>query len=183
VVEPSVAEFLLRHANQDIRSTVQWLEEQGYEMTASQFQVESSWSAVFVYTADAEVWIVCDRSQWYMDIAPAPGDEPMQYDRLIAASRSGAGRGKSVASGAGVAMVSPVLGHVDDSAVRVADKESAESPVFVRERIDDVGPSLDGSGENRVNVVDLDGDVRMDSGLDIQAHDTELHLGVVRTEE
>src|ERR1700730_5836319 len=79
--------------------------------------------------------------------------------------------------------MSPVLGHVDDRAVRVSDKESPEAPVLVRERVDDLGSSLDGSAENRVDVVDLDGDVGVDSGLDVQAHDTELHLAMVCPEE
>jgi hypothetical protein len=37
-----------------------------------------------------------------------------------------------------------VLRHVDDCAVWVADEETAESPVLVRERVDDLGTGDDG---------------------------------------
>jgi hypothetical protein len=88
VVEPAIRDFLSRCATPDVCSTVEWLEEHEYQLTESQFQPPgSTWYTLFVFTADAQVGINCERSQWSMDIAPAPGAEWMQYDLLIAASR------------------------------------------------------------------------------------------------
>lgn len=44
--------------------------------------------ALFVFAGEAEVRITVDRSQWFIDVARAPGAEAWQYDLLVAA-RSG----------------------------------------------------------------------------------------------
>lgn len=84
---PAVHDFLRRHAPQDVRDTVRWLEEHGYQLTSSPTQAQSSFGALMVFTGDAEVEILCDRSQWFLAVAPTPGGERMQYDLLYAASR------------------------------------------------------------------------------------------------
>jgi len=78
---------------------------------------------------------------------------------------------------------SPVLGHVDDGAVGVSDEKSPQSPVFAGQEVDDLGSSPHRPLVNRVDVVDLDGDVGMDVGLDVQPGDAELHLGAVAAKE
>ena len=48
----------------------------------------SDWGAAFVYSGDTEVHVGVERSQWYLDIAPALGKPPIQYDLLVAAQRA-----------------------------------------------------------------------------------------------
>ena len=64
-----------------------WLLDNGYMLTGSQIGA-SDWGAAFVYSAGAEVHVGVERSQWYLDIAPAPGEPPIQYDLLVAAQRA-----------------------------------------------------------------------------------------------
>src|SRR6266487_4329851 len=78
---------------------------------------------------------------------------------------------------------SPVRGHVDDGAVWVPDEKPPQSPLFAGKGIDDLGSSLHSPLVNRIDVVDLDGDLRMDVGLDVQPRDAELHLMAVAPEE
>lgn len=76
-----------------------------------------------------------------------------------------------------------VLRHVDDRAVGVADEEAAESPILVRKRVDDLGSRGDSTIVDDVDIIDLDGNIRMDMGLDIEGHDAELDLALVGAEE
>ena len=75
-----------RFATDDVRAAVHWLLNNGYQLARSQIGA-SDWSASLVYTGDAEVHVGVERSQWYLDIAPAPGEPPIQYDLLVAAQR------------------------------------------------------------------------------------------------
>jgi hypothetical protein len=79
-------EFIQRFATDDVRAAVRWLLDNGYQLFRSQIGA-SDWSSSFVYAGDAEVHVGVERSQWYMDIAPAPGVPPIQYDLLVAAQR------------------------------------------------------------------------------------------------
>ena len=86
VVDVAVEDFMQRYAPDDVRTTVRWLVDIGYELALSQIGA-SDWDASFVYAGEAEVHVGVERSQWYLDIAPAPGMQPIQYDLLVAAQR------------------------------------------------------------------------------------------------
>jgi hypothetical protein len=86
VVDVAVEDYMHRYAPDDVRATVRWLVDNGYELARSQIDA-SDWAASFVYAGQAEVHVGVERSQWYLDIAPAPGMQPIQYDLLVAASR------------------------------------------------------------------------------------------------
>jgi len=73
--------------NDDVRAAVHWLLDNGYMLAGSQIAT-SDWSAALVYSGDAEVHVGVERSQWYLDIAPAPGEPPIPYDLLVAAQRA-----------------------------------------------------------------------------------------------
>jgi hypothetical protein len=86
VVDVAVEDYMHRYAPDDVRATVRWLVDNGFELARSQIDA-SDWAASFVYAGEAEVHVGVERSQWYLDIAPAPGMQPIQYDLLVAASR------------------------------------------------------------------------------------------------
>ncbi len=89
-VDAAVAEavdaFLRREAPDDVRATVGWLFEQGYELSYSDLE-RGSFGASLVFVGDAEIHIYADRSQWTMDVAANPGEEPVHLDLLVAAQR------------------------------------------------------------------------------------------------
>ena len=62
-------------------------------------------------------------------------------------------------------------------------KNRRKPPLFVREWVND----LRSSGENAfvygVNIVHLDGHVRVNMRLDVELHHAQLHLGLIRAEE
>jgi hypothetical protein len=54
-----------------------------------------------------------------------------------------------------------VTEHVDDDAIWVSDKETANAPGLVRQRIDDLKAKRNGLGMGRVNILNLDRQIRM----------------------
>jgi hypothetical protein len=76
-----------------------------------------------------------------------------------------------------------VLSYVDDCAVWVTYEEAAESPVLIRERVDDLGSGVDSPIMDGVDVIDLNGDVWMNVGFDIERHNAELDFSPVGAEE
>jgi len=72
MVRGAAEEFIERFATDDVRAAVYWLLDNGYMLAGSQIAT-SDWSAALVYSGDAEVHVGVERSQWYLDIAPAPG--------------------------------------------------------------------------------------------------------------
>jgi hypothetical protein len=85
VVDVAAEEFMQRFAPDDVRATVLWLLDNGYELARAQIGA-SDWYAEFVYVGDAEVHVWVERSQWCMDIAAAR-QPPIDYDLLVAAQR------------------------------------------------------------------------------------------------
>lgn len=83
VEDLQVDEFLQRFAPGDVLETIAWLSANRY--TLSSHRGEGTFGAQFVYTSDAEVLIIVDRSQWMLNVAPSPGAKAWQYDLLIAA--------------------------------------------------------------------------------------------------
>ena len=79
-----VEEFLRSRAPVDVQETVAWLLANGYTLTGHEGGGE--FGALFVFAGQAEARITVDRSQWFLDVAQAPGAKPWQYDLLIAAS-------------------------------------------------------------------------------------------------
>jgi hypothetical protein len=82
----AVEEFLQQFATDDVRAAVRWLLDNSYRLARAQVGV-SDWSASLVYTGNGEVHVGVERSQWYLEVAPAPGLPPIQYDLLVAAQR------------------------------------------------------------------------------------------------
>ena len=82
----AVDQFFRSQAPVDVRETVAWLLANGYSLLSH--QGEGTFGALFVFVGEAEVRITVDRSQWFLDVAHAPGAEAWQYDLLVAA-RSG----------------------------------------------------------------------------------------------
>jgi hypothetical protein len=62
-------------------------------------------------------------------------------------------------------------------------KNRRSPPLLVGEWVDDLGSRLNGSLVNRVDVVNLNGDIRVDAGLDVQFHHAERHLASAGAEE
>ncbi len=75
--------FLERFAPEDVRSAVAWLTGNGYDLVS--LKGDSTLGAQFVFVGEAEVHVTVDRSQWLLDVAPAPGADAWQYDLLLAA--------------------------------------------------------------------------------------------------
>jgi hypothetical protein len=85
-VDEAVDAFLRRLAPDDVRATAEWLFEQGYELSYSDLE-RGSFGASLVFVGDAEIHVYADRSQWTMDVAAHPGEEPVHLDLLVAARR------------------------------------------------------------------------------------------------
>jgi len=82
----AVREYVESRATDDVRATLQWLDEAGYVLTGSRGGTgEAFGNAVLVLTGRCEVTIVLERDQWFLDVAPGPGAEPIQYDLLLPA--------------------------------------------------------------------------------------------------
>jgi len=84
-------ELLAAHAPSDVLETVMWLLENGYTLTTQ--RGESTFGAEFVYDGRSRVRIIVERSQWFLDVAAAPGSAWIQYDLAVAA-RSGTAYGE-----------------------------------------------------------------------------------------
>jgi hypothetical protein len=76
-----------------------------------------------------------------------------------------------------------VLGYVDHSAVRIAHEESAQAPLFVGERVDDLGASRASAVVHSIDIVHFDRNVSVDVSLDVKLHHAQLHLALIRPEE
>jgi hypothetical protein len=76
-----------------------------------------------------------------------------------------------------------VLGDIDDGPVRILHEEPPEPPVLVSEWIDDLGTRSRSALVGRVDIVNLDRDIWMHLGFDIEPHDAELDLALVRPKE
>jgi len=70
-----------------------------------------------------------------------------------------------------VTLLRPMTEHVDDHAARIPHEEPAHSPWFIRERINDVVPSPDGLGMDRVDVCDLDTHLRLNWCAGVTGHE------------
>lgn len=78
-----VEDFLRSRAPSDVQDTVAWLTDNGYTLTSSDGL--SIVGSRFVYSGEAEVRILVDRGQCYLELAPRPGAKAWQYDLLVAA--------------------------------------------------------------------------------------------------
>jgi hypothetical protein len=87
MVDAAAQEFLRRFATDDVRSTVRWLVTSGYTLGGSEVGA-SDWFALFIFKGDGpEVHIGVERSQWFMQIKPVPGNPPVDYDLLVVTQR------------------------------------------------------------------------------------------------
>jgi hypothetical protein len=86
MVDEAVDAFLRRLAPDDVRATVEWLVDQGYELSYSDLE-RGTFGTSLVFVGDAEIHMYADRSQWTMDVAAHPGGEPVHLDLLVAAQR------------------------------------------------------------------------------------------------
>jgi len=67
--------------------------------------------------------------------------------------------------------------------VRIAHEEPAQAPLFVREWVDDLGSGGASAFVHGVNIVHLDGHIRVNVCLDVEFHHAQLHFGLIRPEE
>jgi hypothetical protein len=84
-----VREYVDALANDDVRATLQWLDEAGYRVTVSRGgPTESFGNALLVFNGRREVEITRDRGQWMIGVSLAPGGERLWLD-ILAAAREG----------------------------------------------------------------------------------------------
>ncbi len=62
-----------------VLEALRWLEQNGYRLSGSQ---DGGMGLSLSYSGACEVLVIRDRSQWTIDIAPAPGAEFYSYDLL-----------------------------------------------------------------------------------------------------
>jgi hypothetical protein len=76
-----------------------------------------------------------------------------------------------------------VLGDAEHGSVWITDEEPSEAPVLVGDRMDDLRPFHERTFVDRVDVVDLDRNVRADMSLDVELQHAQLDFTLVRAEE
>ncbi len=117
---------------------------------------------------------------------PVPPRPPRHHRPLARPATSGPLArpltGPPMAGGRGMASVG-VLGDVHDRAVRIAHEEASETPLLVGDRVGDLGAGFDRACVDFVDVVDLDGHVRVLVCLDVQRRDAELDLALLGAED
>ena len=72
-----------------------------------------------------------------------------------------------------------VAHHIDDHAIRVSNKEPADAPRLIRQRVNDLKAESDGLRMHCVNVIDLNGYVRLWFGRSDLLHECDLSLGLL----
>ena len=76
-----------------------------------------------------------------------------------------------------------VADHVYDHAVRVSNKEPADAPRLIRQRVNDLKAKSDSLRMHRVNVIDLNGHVRLWLGRSGLLHERDLSRWIARRDE
>jgi hypothetical protein len=80
-------------------------------------------------------------------------------------------------------MASFVAHHINDHAIRVSNKEPADTPPLIRQRVNDLKAKSDGLRMYRVNIIDLNGHVRLWFGRSGLLHERDLSRWIPRRGE
>jgi hypothetical protein len=81
------------------------------------------------------------------------------------------------------ALASFVAHHINDHAIRVGNKEPADTPRLIRQRVNDPKAKSDGLRMHCVNVINLNGYVRLWFGRSDLWHERDLSRWIARRDE
>jgi hypothetical protein len=76
-----------------------------------------------------------------------------------------------------------VVHHINDHAIRISNKEPADAPRLIRQRVNDLKAKSDGLRMHRINVIDLNGHVRLWLGRSGLLHQRDLSGWIARRDE
>ena len=76
-----------------------------------------------------------------------------------------------------------VVHQINDHAIRISNKEPADAPQLIRQRVNDLKAESDSLRMHRVNVIDLYGHVRLLLGRSGLLHERDLSRWIARRDE
>jgi len=76
-----------------------------------------------------------------------------------------------------------VAHHINDHAIRISNKEPADTPRLIRQWVNDLEAKSDGLRMYRVNVIDLNGHIRLRFGRSGLLHECDLSRWITRRGE